>query len=274
MTTNLQDITWQSMDDVLETRNENGHLTANILFTEGTPTIEDMDGFKRVLCFVKGKVRGGISNIGRTEVFLTEENNYSEIHSAGNIVGEYEMVGLDTELIGFSLDENGVTISKSPYLTSPGTYTTTFAFFGEDWAEIFVVQIVVTVPLRITHSGTNYSTHHTHGQTITLDLTAANAPQYLRVYGSRPWTLEGVDPSKINVSPLLGEGSEWYYDTITVNPAGNITEPKQTTFRILAQTRWVDIVVNLRLPLTFNFVPPREGEAGAPAGTDPVYIYI
>ena len=127
---NLNNITWQSMDDILETRNENGHLKANILFSEeGTlPGVEEMDGFKRVLCFVKGKVRG--SNIHRTEVLLTEENNYSEVHPIGQIGGEYEVVGLDTERVRYSLGENGITISKSSNLTTPGTYTTVFAFVG------------------------------------------------------------------------------------------------------------------------------------------------
>ena len=76
MTTNLQEITWQSMDDVLEARNENRHLTANVLVLDREPTVEDMDGFDRVLCFVKGKIGGSGGDIHRTEVFLNAENNY------------------------------------------------------------------------------------------------------------------------------------------------------------------------------------------------------
>ena len=262
------------MDDVLECKNIGGDMVANIQFIDRTPELEDLGQFDRVLFFVTGKIKGGIGNIRRTEVLLNEENDYQDLHPAHRIVGVFEEAGYDTSRFRYSLDKDGITFSKSTQLSAPGTYETVFALIGEDWAEIYVVTIVITVPLRITHSGTNYGTNHTHGQTATLDLTAANAPQRIRVYGNRPWTLEGVESDKINVSPLLGEGNDYYYDTITLNPVGTITGPKQTTFRILAETRWVDVVVNLRPPLTFNFVNPREGEAGAPEGTDPVYIYL
>ena len=121
MTTNLQDITWQSLDDVLEARNEDGHLKANILFTEDTPTIGDMDGFQRVLCFMKGKtVVGG--SVNRTEVFLNEENGYSEVHPSGKIsgktAGEYEVIGLDIAMVNYSLGEDTITIKKSPSLSA------------------------------------------------------------------------------------------------------------------------------------------------------------
>ena len=262
------------MDDVLETRNENGHLTANILFTEGTPTIEEMDGFKRVLCFVKGKVTGGVAKINRTEVLLTEENSYSEKHPQ-TVGGDYEVIGLDAGRVRFDLGENEITISKSSSLTASGTYNTVFAFVGEDWAEIFVVQIVVTVPLRVRTNNVDY----TNGQTITINLTAPNySQQYLYVYGNRSWTLEGVEPAKISVSPLSGAGYDdtWSSTTITVGKpsALAVSEPITTTFRILAQSQWVDVVVNLLPPTRLQFTAPRTGEVGAPAGTNPVYIYI
>ena len=257
------------MDDVLECKNIGGDMVANIQFIDRAPELEDLGQFDRVLFFVEGKIKGGIGNIRRTEVLLNEENNYQDLHPSHRIVGVFEEAGYDTSRFQYSLDKDGITFTKSAQLTAPGTYETVFALIGDDWAEIYVITIVVTVPLHVTHSGTN----HTHGQTITLDLTTANAPQRIRVYGNRPWVLEDVEPESINVSPLLGEGSDYNYDTITLNPVGTITEPKQTTFRILAETRWVDVVVNLRPPLTFNFVNPRSGETGAPEGTDAVYIY-
>jgi len=273
---NLQDITWQSMDDVLETRNENGHLKANILFTEGTPTIEEMDGFQRVLCFVKGKVTGGTAKINRTKVVLNEENNYIEVHPIRELDGDYETIGIDTSRIKTPvLGEGTITIEKSTSLTTPGTYTTTFAFFGEDWAEIFVVQIVVTVPLRVRTNNVDY----TNGQTMTINLTAPNySQQYLYVYGSRNWTLEGVEAETVSVTPRSGAGYDdtWSSTTITVGKpsALAVSEPITTTFRILAQSQWVDVVINLLPPTRLQFVAPSTGEVGAPAGTHPVYLYI
>jgi len=276
MIANLQAITWQSMDDVLETRNVNGHLKANILFTEDTPTVDQMDGFKRVLCFVKGNMRGGMSNIGRTEVFLTEDNHYSEVHHAGNIGGDYEVVGLEAERVRFSVDTDGITLSKSPTLTVPGTYNTVFAFVGEDWAEVFVVQIIVTVPLSV-RLGTSTLTVR-HGERLVIDIPAPYSPQYLRVFGSRPWTLEGVESENVSVFPLSGAGYDntWDYTQIAINkPLALVVEEVITTaFRIVTQTHWVDVVINFHPPITLHFVHPREGESGAPEGTNPAYIYI
>ena len=293
MTTNLQP-TWGSIDDVLESiYDENGHLVANISFEE--PTLANMGTFKRVLFLTKGRVTGGTgdcdcdgddgggtgdendipANINRTEVFLTEENGYSEVHSVGRIGGDYEVIGLNTERVRFSMGEDGITISKSPNLTTPGTYNTVFAFVGDDWAEIFAVQIVITVPLRVQHDSTSY----THGQTITLNLAAPNYfPQYLYVFGSRSWTITGVEAAKISVSPLSGAGYDnaWDATMITVSKptALTVNELITTTFRILTQTQWVDVVVNIHPPVTLNFVNPRDGEVGAPGGTDSVYLYI
>ena len=275
MSTELENVTWQSMDDVLVARNENGHLEAPISFAE--PTVENMGGFDRVLFFVKGKITGGTGggDFRRTEVSLTEENNYSETHPIEAIEGEYKEIGVDTEMVKFTLGENGITISKYQYLTTPGTYNTVFAFVGDDWAEIFVVQIVITVPLRVQHG----SVQATHGQTLTINMTSPNySPQYLYVYGSRSWVLEGVESGKINVSPTSGNGydDQWSADVITISKPSALTveEKITTTFRILAQTQWVDVTVNFLPPSRLAFVAPRSGEVGAPAGTDPVYIYF
>ena len=267
------------MDDVLEARNENGHLKANILFTEEGQnlTVEDMDGFERILCFHKGKmIGGGTANIRRTEVVLTEENDYTETHPLRELEGEYETIGLHTEWIKPPvLGDGTITIEKAANLTTPGTYKTAFGFFGEDWAEIFVVTIVVTVPLRVHYN----SVDTTHGKTVTVNLTAPNySTQYLYVYGSRPWTLENVETAKITVSPLSGSGYNYEWDSaviyISKPSALAVDEFMTTTFRIQAGTRWIDVVVNLHPPNTFHFVDPREDEPGAPAGNEPVYIYL
>ena len=274
MSTELEHVTWQSMDDVLVARNENGHLEAPISFAE--PTIENMGKFDRVLFLVKGKIgSGGGGDIKRTEVLLTEENNYSETLPMGELEEEYDVIGVDPEWITTSLGPGGLTVSKYQWLTDPGTYNTVFAFVGDDWAEIFVVQIAVTVPLRVQYNSTN----RTHGQTVTVNLTAPNYdPQYLYVFGSRSWVLQSVDTAKVQATPTSGTGynDEWSSDAITISkpPALTVEEPITTTFRILAQTQWVDVVVNLHPPITSRFVDPRSGEVGAPAGNNPVYLYF
>ena len=274
MTTNLQNISWGSIDDILEGRNENGHLKANILFPDHTPTIDDMDGFDRILCFMRGKVTGGTGSIGRTEVLLTEENGYSEIHPAEKLDEEYETIGLDTTKVGISMNEGEITFSKSSSLTTPGTYKTEFAFFGEDWAEIFVVQIIVTIPLSVKLGSTTF----THGQSITIDMKAPSySPQYLHVSGSRPWLLENLNTAIISASPTTGSGNndQWSSQAITLSkPSGlAVNTLLTTTFRILALTQWVDVTVNLHPPTSGQFVDPRQGEAGA-TGTNDIYIYV
>ena len=194
----------------------------------------------------------------------------------GELEGEYETIGLHTEWIKPPvLGDGTITIEKAANLTTPGTYKTAFGFFGEDWAEIFVVTIIVTVPLRVRYN----SADSAHGQTVTVNMTAPNySPQYLYLYGSRPWTLEGVEAEKITVSPQSGTGTNNTWDTATISiskpSALAVTETITATFRIQAETRWIDVVVNLHPPATFNFVDPREDEAGAPGGTEPVYVYI
>lgn len=264
------------MDDVLTTRNENGHLEANILFLDRQPTVEDMDGFDRILCFVKGKMTGGGGggDIQRTEVFLNEENNYTEAHSAGKIDGDYDIIGQDAEKVNVSIDSETMTFTKSSSLTSPGTYTHVFAIVGEDWAEIFVVQIVVSASLRVRYN----NVYHTNGQSITVNMTAPNySPQYLYVFGSRSWILEGVDTAKVQVTPTSGSGFQNTWDstliTIQKPTALVVTEPITTTFRILAQNQWVDVTVNFVPPVSMQFVDPLPSEEGV-SGISDIYLYF
>ena len=263
------------MDDVLTTQNDGGTMVANIQFIDRQPELEDLKGFDRVLFLVTGKVKGGIGNIRRTEVLLDEENGYQDLHPSSRIAGVFEEVGYDTSFFRYSLSKEGIMFSKSAQLTAPGTYETVFALIGDDWAEIYVVTIVVTVPLRVRTGNVDY----TNGQTMTINLTVPNySQQYLYVYGSRNWALEGVESAKVSVSPLSGNGYDdtWSSTAITISKpsALAVSEFITTTFRILAQSQWVDVVVNIHPPVTFSFVNPRSGEAGAPGGTNPVYVYI
>ena len=90
-------------------------------------------------------------------------------------------------------------------------------------------------------------------------MTAPNySPQYLYVFGSRDWEITGVEPEKVSVSPLSGEGYDntWNSTAITLSKPSAlvVSEFITTTFRILTQTQWVDVVVNLLPPTRLQFV--------------------
>ena len=287
--------TWQTMDDILMGRNEGGKITAPILFKESQSDeelqldIDDMQGFERVLVFVTGKVRGDggdtiIGNINTREIFLTEENGYTVTLPLGFITGEFIETDVDATRIQYSIAPETITITKAAALTSPGTYTTTFALVGETsivddevvpgWAEVFQVTIVITVPLSVRLGNTTAR----HGETLVVNITAPNyLPQNIQVFGSRPWVLNEVDTGIITVTPTSGDGFQntWSSTWVTITRANNdnVNEIITTTFRILAQTQWVDVVVNILPLISGKFVEPRQGEEGV-VGAEPVYIYI
>jgi len=270
----LTSTTWSSLCDTLESRNEEGTLTANIAILNREPTSDDMGDFDRMLVFVTGKVRGGMSNINRTKVLLTEENNYTEIHPGGRIEHPFEETDINSQWVRYQLIPEGIRISKADALTAPGTYTTIFALIGEDWAEVFEVTIVITVPLGVRYGNITAR----HGQTLTVTFPAPNHPlQYLQISGSRSWFLEGVDPAKLGASPAAGQGfnNSWDSTTVTLSrPAALVvTELITTTFRVVAQGQWVDVIVNFIPPITGRFVNPRTGEEGA-VGIEDVFIYL
>jgi hypothetical protein len=73
MSTNLQDITLQSMDETLVATNDEGHLIYPMLFLNRQPVPSDVQGWDRVLVFVDGN---GVANVSPSVINLNEENNY------------------------------------------------------------------------------------------------------------------------------------------------------------------------------------------------------
>jgi len=274
----MQDLTsptWSSLCDTLESRNEEGTLTANILFSEQLPGIDDMGEFSRVLCLVKGKMRGGdgLAYINLEEVRLNEGNNYTATAPLGKIATSengWREVGLDTSRVRYTIGEEAITIRRADSLTAPGDYVSLFAILGDNWIELFLSHIQITTELRVTHSGVPDARH---GETITVNLTpnahnSLYSPQYLYVFGSRAWVLEGVNNSLITATPLQGTGqpNTWNSTMITLNKAAalTVTERITTQFRILAGDHWVDVVVNINPQITGRFVD----------GSEPIYICI
>ena len=286
MTMNINNLTWQSICDTLQEKcDENGNIVAPISFE--LPTIENMGGFNRVLFLTRGKVTGGTANINRTSVLLTEDNGYTATVPSGKIggtpVGEYSVIGVDTSRIKQPvLGEDTISIEKATSLTTVGTYNTSFIFVGEDRAEVFDVQIVVTIPLSVEHRATTSATstlHATarHGESLTIDLKPTTyTSQYLYVYGSRAWTLEGVESDKISLTNYTTAYID--YTRITIDKSSTLTSEgiTTTTFRVLAENQWVDVTVNVHpIPakVTGQFIAPPNSEVGANAAGD-IYAYI
>jgi hypothetical protein len=169
-----------------------------------------------------------------------------------------------------------IEIKKAASLTASGDYARGFAiiFPGTSGSAIILVDIVISVPLTVRHN----STTARHGEMITVNLNAPNySTQYLYITRDRAWSLEGVDTSKITVSPTSGSGGTYGWDSESVSiskqPSLSVEGLITTTFRIVSFTQYVDVIVNIIPQITGEFVDPRNGEVGA-IGTDSVYIYI
>ncbi|MCL2711645.1 MAG: hypothetical protein FWE95_12270, partial [Planctomycetaceae bacterium] len=226
-------------------------------------------------------------SVNRTEVFLDEENGYTEVHPSGKIsgknAGEYDVIVSESGRVQYELVDDTIIFRKATSLTTAGTYASTVTFVGENWAEVFDIQIVVTISLRVEHrAGTSptstpfYATAR-HGESLVINLNPSSyTPQYLHVFGSWSWLLEGVDSGKVSVSPTSGTPNP--SNLITISKPASLTSDNvvTSTFRIRAQTWWVDVTVNVHPvppPKTGVFINPPLNEIGVGAAGD-VYTYI
>ena len=277
MTTNLNDITLQSTDGTLVARNENGHLVYPMLHLNRQPVPEDAQGWDRVLVFVDGnntiQVHPAILN-------LNEENNYFQpLYIQGE--GKWSIAGVVEEFI--QLDSSSgqwegignarIDVTKAPSLTEPGGYSCQFLVSIADvdgTVHAILVYITVNVPLVVNDKK--------NGETLTVNLNAANNyTELLTIIRDREWTLENVDSSIVNVSPTSGNGTDLpdFASTLTVTKSPNLTTTTATTtFQIVSLYQRVNVIVNITLTITGEFIDPLPGEEGASGGTDNLYIYL
>jgi hypothetical protein len=135
--------TWQTMDDVLEAKNDGGQLIAPILFKDGSlPTLEEMEGlmqgFDRVLVFETGERTGVWGNARVTRVLIHHSTPDHSVTVPIDLRGEYEVVGVNADL-NYIIEGDQITIFQPHF--AHRRYTTLLGFFGEDWTEIFIVTL-------------------------------------------------------------------------------------------------------------------------------------
>jgi len=283
MTTNLQDITLQSMDGTLVARNDNGHLTEPILFLNRQPVPEDAQGWDRVLVFVDGD---GTINVHPTVIHLNEENNYFQsLYIQGE--GKWSISGVVEEFIRLEsssgqlegIGNARIDVTKAPTLTTQGGYSCQFliTLANADGTTV-TVQVFITVNVPLTVGGRG------NGQTLTINLNEANNyTQTLTIVRDREWSLENVDNSRITVSPTSGNGADLpnFASTLTVAKSPTLTPSTtaitvSTTFQVVSLHQRVNVVVNITMPaltITGEFVDPRSGEVGV-TGTGNLYLYL
>jgi hypothetical protein len=173
MSSNLQDITLQSADSVLQATNDAGRLIYPMLHLNRQPIPEDARGWDRVLVFVDGN---GSLRISPAAIELNEANNYFQslyIEAEGKwsisgVIEEYiRLESSSGQLEG--VGNARIDITKAPTLTIPGGYSCFFivALAHADGTTIQVpVYITLNVPLKVNGKGT--------GETLSINLNKAN----------------------------------------------------------------------------------------------------
>jgi len=203
-------------------------------------------------------------------ITLNEGNLYSEVlhlpvpaeYEIDDVSGERFTVAENTEGQGF------VITATSP----PRDYIGFFTIFdpAEEWTTFVRVTIDAAEPLKVQYGNTG--TIATHGQTLTVTFEAPDFDsQYLHITRDREWQIVDSDSAKLTASPNLGNENA----TVTLTKVSNlaVNEEIQTQFRIVSQSQWVDVDVVFKPPISGQFIAPPDG-IGAPAGQNPVYIYI
>jgi hypothetical protein len=280
MSTNLQDITLESMDGVLVATNDAGHLVYPMLHLDRQPTPADAQGWDRVLIFVDGN--GGI-DVTPTIIRLNEENNYFQsLYFQGE--GAWAVSGVVEEFIRLEsssgqmsgIGHARIDVTKAPGLTIRGGYSCFFivTVANADGTKITIpVSIDVNIPLEVDHDGDKKH----DGETFTVNLNTGNGySELLTIIRDREWTLENVDTNVISVSPASGNGAALpdFTDTLTSTKSPNLSATTaKTTFQIVSLHQRVNVVVNITITLTGEWVDPIPGEEGV-TGTENMYLYL
>ena len=276
MSTNLQDITLQSMDGTLVARNEMGHLTEPILFLDRQPVPSDAQGWDRVLVFVDGN---NTLAVNPAVIELNEGNNYFQsliIQSEkqwrieGVVEGVIDLESSTGQLEGIGIAR--IDATKTPALTAQGSYSCFFDILlsNADGTQVRVpVSITVNVPLRVNNKNA--------GETLTINLNQANNyTELLTIIRDREWTLENVDMDTVNVSQTSGNGQILpdFTSTLTVTKSPHLmTTTATTTFQVVSLYQRINITVNITLTVTGEFVDPLPDEEGV-IGTENLYLYL
>jgi len=283
MSTDLHQITLESLNRALVATNDRGHLVLPILCLDREPLPEDAEGWEQVLVFVDGKERDITGDItsGKTtmkKIVLDADNNYTHTVDI-ETEAEWNVVGVNTSWIQVTpasgASSTTIEIRKASSLTATGNYQTAFAVLDptDEIIAVILVTVIVSVPLAVRHNNTTAR----NGETLTVTLTAPNySPQYLYITRDQAWILEGVDTTKITVSPMSGNGAgQWDSEVVSIAKAAgfNPTALTTTTFWVVSLTQRVQIIVNITPPITGEFVDPRPGEVGVTGQSD-IYIYI
>jgi hypothetical protein len=202
---------------------------------------------------------------------LNEENNYAETLPI-RVEGEWFSEGDYGNRLQFSVQADSIVVSKLPAFTTRGTYTHFIVVFSETRVVLIRVLLVISLPLAVRHN----STTARNGETLTVNLTAPNYSMlYLYVTRDRPWTVEGVDTSKITVSPLSSNGAGDYEASLYISKADSFTPEKKTTttFHVVSGSQRVTIIVTIIPPAMGEWIDPRPGEEGV-NGTGDIYLYL
>ena len=259
--------------------------TGNALISvQKTPTF-DVPGFSS--CAFMLSIAGAVVNEHVIQVFifngkglgvphyitLNEGNLYSKVLNIP-VPAEYEIDDVSVE--HFTVAENtegqGFVITAT---TPPKDYTGFFTIFDpvEEWTTFVRVAIDAAEPLKVQYGNTGTAgTIATHGQTLTVEFTAPNYDaQYLYITRDREWQIVDIDSAKLTANPTLGNGNA----TVTLTKVSSlvVNEEIQTQFRIVSQSKWVDVDVVFKPQISGQFIAPPNG-VGAPEGTAPVYIYL
>ena len=165
-----------------------------------------------------------------------------------------------------------IDITKAATLITRGEYTCSFTIVltGMEGSEIRIpVYINLNVPLTVNGTGNN--------GTLTINLNQSNNyTELLTIIRDREWTLENVDTGKINVSPANGNGQDLpgFSSTLTVTRSPDLSSTTATAaFQIVSLFQRVNVIVNITITATLEFVDPLPNEAGV-TGTENLYLYL
>jgi len=122
MSINPQDVSLQTIDDVLVARNEQGHLTAPLLFLNREAVPEDAEDWDAVLIFSDGKTRATIDS---TIIILHKGNGFTQVLEI-ETGGAWSISGVNENLVSIDPDQREGTgnvqigVQKTPSFDVPG----------------------------------------------------------------------------------------------------------------------------------------------------------